>query len=128
MYSISKRNTILNVFLKLVAKSTKHSRQQEGRYVDLEKALFTWFQQNRAAALPISGDMLKAKVIDLAKIMNVTADFKASSGWLQGFKDRHGITGRTICGESKAVDDITVQHWNEEGLLGILRDYPPQNI
>ena len=80
----------------------------------MEKVLFTWFKQKRSAALPISGDMLKTKVTDLAKIMNVTADFKASSGWLQGFKDRPEVTGRTICGESKAVDDITVQHWNEE--------------
>ena len=61
---------------------------------------------------PINGDMLNAKAIDLAKIMNITADFKASSGWLQGFKDGHGITGRTICSESKVVD-ITVQHWNQ---------------
>ena len=56
------------------------------------------------------------------------ANFKASSGWLQGFKDRRGITGKTICSESKAVDDVTVQHWNEEVLLGILSGYQPQNI
>lgn len=126
---ISKRNAILDEFLKLGAKSTKRSRQQEGRYVDLEKALFIWFQQKRAAGLPISGDMLKAKAIDLAKTtMSITADFKASSGWLQGFKDRHGITGRNICGESKAVNDVTVQHWNKEVLPGIIRDYQSQNI
>ena len=91
-------------------------------YVDLEKALFIWLQKKQASALPVSGDMLKAKVIDF------TADFKASSGWLQGFKDLHGIAGRSIYGESKVVDDITVQHWNEEVLRGILSDYQPQNI
>ena len=40
-------------------------------YLDLEKAL-SWIQQKRAAALAVSGDMLKAKAMDF------TADFKAS--------------------------------------------------
>ena len=68
--------------------------------------------KKRTAALSVSGDMLKSKAIDF------TVDFKASSGWLQGFKDHHGIAGRTICGETKAVDDVMVQHWNEEILPG----------
>ena len=54
---ISKRNNSLNEFLKLGVKSIKRRRHQEGRYVDLEKTLFTWFQQKRAAALPISGNI-----------------------------------------------------------------------
>ena len=66
--------------------------------------------------------MLKANAI------HFTADLKASSGWLQGFKDCHGIVARTILGESKAVDDVMVQHWNEEVLPGILSDYQPQNM
>ena len=60
--------------------------------------------------------------------MNITSDFKASTGWLAGFKERHGITGRTISGESNAVDDVTVNHWKTNVLPDIIKNYEERDI
>lgn len=47
--------------------STKRSRAQGGQFQDMEKALFAWFQQNRADQIPISGPMLQEKALDFAR-------------------------------------------------------------
>lgn len=104
---LNKKDVILAEFSKLGAKSKKRSRKQDGRFPDLEKELYAWFRLKRASGRHINGDVLKAKAIEFAKILNINEEFKASSGWLQGFKDRHGIVGKNT-GE----EEITEQHWN----------------
>ena len=69
MYSHQQKKHYFERVFKIGSKIRKPSHQQEGRHVDFEKALFTWFPQKWAGALPISGDMLKAKAIDLTKII-----------------------------------------------------------
>jgi hypothetical protein len=52
-----------------------------------------------------------------------TEDFKASNGWTDGFKQRHGVLG-----ECKSVDSSTVGQWRKEKLLKIIEGYEPKNI
>lgn len=56
-------------------------------------------------------------------------EFKQSTGWLDRFKERHGITFKTICGEAKSVDrnSTDMDAWLGH-LETILRKYSPMNI
>lgn len=72
--------------------------------------------------------MLQEKSLDFARQLNVTGDFKESLGWLQKFKARHGITGRTVCGESASVDVTSVEHWKKDVLPTIIKDYALRDI
>ena len=47
--------------------------------------------------------------------------FKASEGWLDKVKKRHGIVGKNLSEEAAAVDKILVKNWMEE-LPDILKD------
>ena len=66
----------------------------------LDKALYGWFIQQRTAGTPISGPLLQEKAKHFYSQLHMEiADgetFKASTGWLEKFKNRHGIRNLSI--------------------------------
>ena len=76
--------------------STKHC---QGRFAQLEEALWIWFGNIRSQSLSISDDMLREKAKVFGESLGVIG-LTYSSGWLQGFKKRHGIKVRVIHGEA----------------------------
>ena len=96
-------------------------------YEPIETALYKWFCDIRTTQnIPINGPILMGKADEIAKKLNIT-EFKANSGWLDRFKNRHGITYKTACGESAAVDSDVVDTFLKD-LPNMLRDYSPNNI
>ena len=68
----------------------------------LDKALYAWFIQQRSTGAPISGPLLQEKAKHFSTQLNtetVDREFKASTGWLEKFKTRHGIRNLSIQGE-----------------------------
>ena len=81
----------------LIQKSLKLADDEQ-----LDKALYTWFIQQRSIGTPISGPLLQEKAKHFSTQLNTeTADhkFKASTGWLEKFKTRHGIRNVSMQGE-----------------------------
>lgn len=72
----------------------------------LEDALYLWFTQRRSLGEPISGPLLCEKALDFNQKLNGPLDFKASSGWLSKFKQRHGIRQLDVQGESLSGDAV----------------------
>ncbi|CAF4995818.1 unnamed protein product, partial [Rotaria sp. Silwood1] len=54
-------------------------------------------------------------------------EFKASNGWLEKFRIRHGIQYRIICEESAAVHIATVDEWRNRLSL-IIDKYDPNDV
>ena len=71
----------------------------------LDQALYTWFIQQRSTGTPISGPLLQEKAKHLSLQLHENGEspdhesFKASTGWLNKFKNRHGIRNLSIQGE-----------------------------
>ncbi|XP_066026205.1 tetratricopeptide repeat protein 28-like [Pocillopora verrucosa] len=78
----------------------------------LDQALYTWFIQQRSTGTPISGPLLQGKAKHFSMQLNgESADhesFKASTGWLDKFKNRHGIRNLSIQGEKLAAAEEAV--------------------
>ena len=72
-------------------------------YHDTENAYLQWFKAARDRNLPVSGPLLQAKAENFASQLGETR-FKCSTGWLDRFIDRHGITFKKVCSESRSVD------------------------
>lgn len=70
----------------------------------LDKALYGWFIQQRTAGTPISGPLLQEKVKHFySQLHTEIADgetFKASTGWLEKFKNRHSIRNLSVQDEN----------------------------
>lgn len=78
-------------------------RLREATYKEVEDALYKWFLDARANNVPISGPLLIQKARGFAFLQN-HPEFNPGGGWIQRFKERHGIVYKTIVGEGATVN------------------------
>ncbi|KAI6649882.1 Tigger transposable element-derived protein 4-like [Oopsacas minuta] len=91
------------------------------QYEDIENAVVSFSEWARKRGMSIIGPML----MELGKreaTKHGINNFKASEGWLDKVKKRHGIVEKNLSGEAVAVDKILVKNRMEE-LPDILNKY-----
>ncbi|XP_006163026.1 tigger transposable element-derived protein 7 [Tupaia chinensis] len=111
-YDIKKnKKLILDFVLKQdmpLVGAEKRKRTTGAKYVDVDDAVYMWYQQKCLAGVPVRGVELQAAAERFAQCFGRT-DFKASTGWLFRFRNRHAIGNRKVCGEqvlSSASENI----------------------
>ncbi|XP_069108937.1 tigger transposable element-derived protein 4-like [Argopecten irradians] len=102
-------------------------RQRSGKSADVETALYTWFKDDRARDVPISGPLLEEKARDIATNLDVP-NFNPSSGWLSRWKTRFNITFKRLHGEKKDADSPAADYWTTNVLPQLLDSYQPADI
>ncbi|XP_049799604.1 tigger transposable element-derived protein 4-like [Schistocerca nitens] len=106
--------------------NSKRTRLKQSTYDEMEKVLLTWFQQARAANIPINGTILKEKVLQISLQLGMD-NFKASNGWIDKFRQHHGVVYKLECGDSKSVDEPTVAQWIQT-LPNLIQGYKLRDI
>lgn len=76
---------------------------------DIDSALLAWFKQCRSANVPINGPLLKEKAEEFGRLLG--ENFTCSNGWLDRFKQRHGINFGKVSGEAKSVSLEVTDEW-----------------
>ena len=84
------------------------------------------FKQARDKKIPVSGPLVKAKADEFASSLGKN-EFKASSGWLDGFKERTDMSLKTVCGASGSVDIEAANSWKDD-LLQMISDRDAKDI
>ena len=72
---------------------------KEANFEKLDKAVYTWFIQQRSKGAPVSGPLLQEKALQMFKILYPDKDvdsFKGTSGWLHKFSCRYGVRGISL--------------------------------
>lgn len=95
-------------------------------YTHLDEAVFTWFKQTRAGGVNFDGTILREKALEIADKLGIDG-FTASNGWIDRFKNRHGITYRTVNGEAASVDIATVDTWKNH-VESLIDGYEPRDV
>ena len=82
-----------------------NKRARQGRYQKISEALYKWYSLAGESLVPINGPMLQEEAAGIAKQLAKPeyAEFKASSGWLEKWKNAYGISQRSIEGGSGEV-------------------------
>ena len=101
-------------------------RNRTSQFSDLTYALWEWYQNKNDQLIPVDGPMIQEVASQVAKKLGYI-DFKASSGWLTRFKERHNLSQHIVCGESADVAVDTVKSWKER-LGSIISGYEIQDI
>ena len=110
---LQRREEYLEDYASNSNKESKRKRQ-DGNGQMLDQLVFEWFTIQRGKQIPISGPILQEKARQIAEEIGYAVDvFKASNGWLEKFRARHGISFRIISGESASIDDSTVEEWSK---------------
>jgi hypothetical protein len=104
----------------------KLKRFRPSDHPEVEKCLVEWLKQCLDKNISVSGPFLKEKARSFAVKLNCT-NFNASNGWLDGFKKRHDLAFKKICGESKAVDETVSTQWLKD-LPSLLDGYSPDDV
>ena len=110
--------------------SSKRKKLRTAGYPEVEEALLKWFKTARDHNVPISGPFMMQRAGELAVKLGIPmGEFKCSNGWLERFKERHGISFKRICGEEKSVDTESDQmdEWHRS-LSMIMKEYTPDDI
>ena len=80
-------------------------RSQEVHYPEIEAALKLWVEGQEARLKPITGPLIKTKGERLRTAMGLTENaIKFSNGWLEEFKNCHGIAHYVSHGEAGSVN------------------------
>jgi hypothetical protein len=95
-------------------------------YDDIDQALAIWMEQALNAGLDLSGNILKEKAMTFAELLNKN-DFKASDGWLDGFKERHNIKEYVKHGEAGSAPILELPAYREQ-IRGITSQYQLSDI
>lgn len=95
----AKRSALRQFVTRAESGPGKRVTLKASEYPQMEKALYGWFQKQRAKNVPLSNDIIKSKAIQLHQKIREKPCFNASNGWIAKFKKRHGIRMLKICGE-----------------------------
>jgi len=76
-------------------------RSQEVHYPEIEGVLKLWVGRQEARLEPITGPLIKTKAERLHTAIGLADDaIKFSNGWLEEFKNQHGIAHYVSHGEA----------------------------
>lgn len=95
---------------------------REAHFEKLDQACYVWFLQQRSKGAAVSGPLLQEKALQLFPALYPNEDvtsYKASSGWLQKFSQRHGIRALSLQGESLSADTSAIEDFRGELLKKI---------
>ena len=86
-----------------VGLSRKRARLAEDPVLD--KAMYDWFVAKRSDGIPLSGPLIMAQATQMSQTLHESDQPLAlSSGWLNRFKQRHGIRSVKVSGEIRSSD------------------------
>ncbi|KAJ8880191.1 hypothetical protein PR048_016657 [Dryococelus australis] len=72
------------------------------KILDVDDCAFKWFRQALDKNIPLSGPLVHMKAEEFSASLD-KSEFKASTGWIDGFKERNGISFNSVCCESVSV-------------------------
>ncbi|GAB6028381.1 hypothetical protein CHUAL_002548 [Chamberlinius hualienensis] len=128
------RQTVSKIWLQQEMIQRELDKHNSGRkkftqekYEMINSALLEWYNSQRSQNISLNGPTLQDKAKYFAEQLKIT-NFKASNGWLEKWKSRHGISFRPVSSEEAAVDLTTVSNWFQEKWAQLSPDYSPTDV
>ena len=106
--------------------ATQSTRTRGCKEPELEAALLMWFNDVRSRDVPVSGEMIIKKAKKFGEELGIE-NFSYSSGWLDRFKKRCGISQHAIHGESASANTNDVDE-GRQNLRRLLAEYDLKDI
>ena len=110
--TLMKQKEVIMTDWKCSENSSLKKKGKSEEYQDINSAIWRWFCMAREALIPVSGPMIQEEALQIASKLNV-AEFTASNGWLEKWKNRHNVKQFSVAGEDGKVNAETLESWAE---------------
>ena len=124
--TLMKQKEVIMTDWKCSENSSLKKKGKSEEYQDINNAIWRWFCMAREALIPVSGPMIQEEALQIALKLNV-AEFTASNGWLEKWKNRHNVKQFSVAGEDGQVNAETLESWAER-LPEIVKGYELKDI
>lgn len=89
-------------FLIAALNDVPNAARRPSKFPEVEEQMVKWLSESDSNRMNLSDNTLRSRARDIARDLNIGEDkFKASSGWVENFKHRHGIRAGVWSGEGK---------------------------
>src|SRR5881275_1514912 len=130
-----KKNTVCDILkdkekwlnIKLTGSNTTKQKQKSAKFPELKEALAIWISKALAANKTITGEIIIAKAINFANLLNIEG-FTGSSGWLSNFKKRYNIKQYNKHGEAQSGPSEEELDKEREKLQELISNYDIKNV
>ncbi|KAF0724873.1 hypothetical protein Ae201684P_008451 [Aphanomyces euteiches] len=129
IYTWVKKHAVINTMASSARTAKMTCRRDRGTGTTLSKEveenLPRWVQSMRKDGVPVTYDMLRAMALEAAVDMGLRDDqFRAGWHWVQGFKQRHGLSlrARTRTGQQTHDDGLAVLEQFSERIKKVVQD------
>jgi Tc5 transposase DNA-binding domain/CENP-B N-terminal DNA-binding domain len=130
-----KKNTVCDILknkekwlnIELTSSNSAKQKQESAKFPELEEALAIWVSKALAANKTITGEIIIAKAINFANLMNIEG-FTGSSGWLSNFKKRHNIKQYNKHGEAQSGLSEEELDKEKEKLRELISNYDIEDV
>lgn len=92
----------------LDGRARKRKTMKKAANEALDTALYLWFLKKRNEGVTPSGPIIAEKALFFNEKLNGEKSFKASTGWLNNFKNRHGLRELKIEGDKLSAASIDI--------------------
>ena len=76
--------------------------------------MMRWFKLRESEGVELSGDLVKEQAKTFHEELGLQHQCDYTEGWLQRFKDRHGLKFRAVCGEKRSADKDAAEQFVDE--------------
>ena len=130
-----KKNTVCDILkdkekwlnIELTGSNTAKQRQLSAKFPELEEALAIWMSKALVANKTITGEIIIAKAINFANLLNIKG-FTGSSSWLSNFKKRYNIKQYNKHGEAQSGPSEEELDKEREKLQELISNYDIENV
>ncbi|GFR24627.1 major centromere autoantigen B [Trichonephila clavata] len=129
---LGNREAILRTIAKCGSASSKRKNSRASPYQALEEKLLDWLIDRREINLPVNNIIIREQARLIAVELGID-QFTASSGWIDRFKNRHGLGNKAVFDESVAECKARRQNIKESALTestssGTVYNYPTEDL
>ncbi|XP_034481224.1 tigger transposable element-derived protein 6 [Drosophila innubila] len=118
--TILKKRELIVTSMESGTSSGSSKRSKKPAFDRIDKAVLDWFTTARGQNMTISNGILKEKAMEFAK-RSGDDNFKASTGWLDKWKQRHNVSHQ-VCKAGFPTDDDIAENYSSHLVETILSE------
>ena len=122
---LKRKEEILQCYKEGLATWRKRTKGRRNSFEEVSDMVWQWYKAEcELTNEPVTGPMIQAKAMAVTQELGLYDEFKASNGWLEGFKRRYGLFRKRKRDASFEQQAVTMVHMDSDPRLSPDQEHP----